>query len=287
MGAVDWRPLMAFPSDNPDVRCFRCGYSLAGLRDDAVCPECALPIAVFCEPRALRSWTRQRVRFVRARLRDLMMIDAGLIAAVLAFLLALFDYLVTLRIGPDGLFFVLAVVVFYATVNVATGVEATVLTLRATIVGAEAVSLRRAATAWRLIAGVRVVLLIALALSLKSGPEWVSVPSLGLFLGLACPEWLARTFWLRALQRLAAIDPHAKERKTSIKVASLIGLAWCVPVLTTIITPFIGNYEAVVFFVGSGVLLLLCSMVFAIVSMVTTERMRVRLQWLCDRVSTN
>ncbi len=277
---------MSATTDNLDVRCFRCGYSLAGLRDDAVCPECALPIAICCEPRALRGWTRQRVRFVRARLRDLMMIDVGLIAAVLAFLLSLFDYLVTLRIGPDGLYFVLAVVVFYATVNVAAGVEATVLTLRATIAGAEAASLRRAATAWRLIAGVRVVLLIALVLSLKSGPEWISVPSLALFLGLACPEWVARTFWLRALQGLAAIDPHAREWTTSIKVASLIGLAWCVPVLTMIITPFIGNYEAVVFFAGSGVLFLLCSMVIALVSMVTTERMRVRLQCLCDRVAT-
>lgn len=35
---------MDIATPNPDLRCFRCGYSLAGLGDDRLCPECSLPI---------------------------------------------------------------------------------------------------------------------------------------------------------------------------------------------------------------------------------------------------
>ncbi|HEX8877295.1 MAG TPA: hypothetical protein VF777_11130 [Phycisphaerales bacterium] len=202
---------MAFPSDNPDVRCFRCGYSLAGLNGDALCPECAFSVAASRDPIGMLQRTLRSVGLKRARLRNVLYVDIPVLVCAGAVLLSVLA-------GPSLVLAVLSGSVFL----LASFVSSIAAVLLASDTGSGSlrpVRIERAATTLQAVAALRLVLLGVAVVSSYLLVGKVGVAAGVLWLALATVELVLRVWWISAV---VDHDTVANQQRS----AGLFSVAW-------------------------------------------------------------
>jgi hypothetical protein len=209
---------MAFPSDNPDERCFRCGYSLAGLHSDAICPECGFAVARSRSPVG-------RVRSVipdiaRARLRLLGMLVCdwcSFFTMMLGFAAS-----VSQSRGPiEPLFFIAA----YLICNLLCALTSLHFAASIRALGLADPSLGRARTVFAWVCFSRALIILV------AGAIWIAAenerfrPVVAVVFFTGPVEWAARVWMLRSIRGLDSVQGWAGSRE-GFEAFFLFGLIW-------------------------------------------------------------
>lgn len=207
-------------SAGPELGCFRCGYSLAGLGDDTVCPECEFPVGLSRSPSGRVRAVLPSISAARNRLLWMVLLDIGAIGALL-YCLAVF--LPTLEPRPQ----VMAAFGGYVACNVLGGLIAMRFASSVRAFSLVSASLKRARIALALMCWIRALLMFIAALSWIAGVQYLPPIGIAAIVFSGMFEWMARVALLRAIRRLDT-DAGWEQSKEGFEAFLVLSVVWVV-----------------------------------------------------------
>ena len=204
----------------PEIACFRCGYSLAGLSDDIVCPECEFPVGLSRSPSGRVRAVLPSISAAAKRLLWMVLLDIGAIGSML-YCLAVF--LPTLEPRPQ----VMAAFGGYVACNVLGGLISMRFASSVRAISLVSASLKRARIALALMCWIRALLMFIAALSWIAGVQYLLPIGIAAIVFSGMFEWMARVALLRAIRRLDT-DAGWAQSKEGFEAFLVLSVVWVV-----------------------------------------------------------
>lgn len=246
----------------PDLRCFRCDYSLAGIQADAACPECGFSVALSTSPAGRVCCVVPLISKARNQLLWMFLLDCGAFISLAGSVAALAAEARS-RVEPAIPFgSYLFCNLFCAMVSLRFAAS-----VRHDRVARRTVKLGRLALA--LTCCFRILAIVTVGLLWLYG-EPRSVPLAGVVVVLSGPfEWMARVSMLRAVRRLDS-EAGWGDSKEGFEAFLVLSIAWAV-LGSTLFLSWFARFEPAGFV---GFMWALCGLGMAVLVLNLTVRTR-------------
>lgn len=246
----------------PDLRCFRCGYSLAGIHADSVCPECGFSVTLSTSPAGRVCSVVPVIATARNQLLWMFLLDCGAFIS-LAGTVAAFAAEARSPAPPTipfGAYLFCNLLCAMVSLRFAASLRSDRVVRRSFKLGRIALAL----TCW-----FRVLAIVSVALLWFNG-QTGSFPIFGVLIVLSGPfEWMTRVGMLRAIRRLDS-EAGWGGSKEGFEAFLVLSIAWTVLGGTWLLSWFV-RFESPGIF---GALWMLCGLVMAILALNLTVRTR-------------
>lgn len=211
---------MDIATSNLDLRCFRCGYSLAGLNDNTLCPECGFALALSQSPAGRVRSVVPSISTARLRLLGMLMLDwCSFLTMMLGIAAsALWPHSSS---GPS------VVIAAYLLCNLLCALVSLHFAASIRALGLADPSLARARAVLAWVCSARILgILTTGTMWISAGYErpWRAVAIVVLTVPL---EWMVRVWMLRAIRKLDA-EREWQEARQGFEAFFLFGIIWCV-----------------------------------------------------------